>query len=92
MILKSGEFHHKRSFGVETRNCGAVLLECQWDGGVFEDGIFLGGIFRRGRFENGTFWGGIFWSGEWIGGVWEGGFDSSGRYRPRTAHPPFESR
>ncbi len=87
-ILRAGEFYHKESFGPEVVNRGAVLLECEWDGGVFESGIMLGGMFRRGRFQGGTFWGGVFWDGQWDDGVWECGFDRTGRYRPRTEQPP----
>ena len=88
LILKKGEFFHRKAFGPDTINRGAVLLECDWNGGVFESGIMMGGLFRSGRFVNGTFWGGVFWDGEWKGGVWENGFDRKGRYRPRTDHPP----
>jgi hypothetical protein len=63
VVLAQGEFHHKRRFGPETVNRGAVLLECEWDGGVFESGIMMGGIFRSGEFRGGTFWGGVFWDG-----------------------------
>jgi hypothetical protein len=86
-ILQAGEFYHKERFGPETVNRGAVLLECEWDGGVFESGVMLGGLFRDGEFQGGTFWGGIFWAGRWRGGTWESGFDREGRYRPRTDAP-----
>ena len=88
VVLKKGEFYHRKVFGPETVNKGAVLLECDWDGGTFESGIMMGGLFRAGRFIDGTFWGGVFWDGEWVGGIWENGFDRQGRYRPRTDHPP----
>jgi hypothetical protein len=88
-ILQAGEFHHKERFGPETVNRGAVLLECEWDGGVFESGVMLGGLFRDGEFRGGTFWGGIFWAGRWRGGTWESGFDREGRYRPRTDAPEY---
>jgi hypothetical protein len=88
LVLKKGEFYHRKIFGRETINRGAVLLECDWDGGTFESGIMMGGLFRSGLFVDGTFWGGVFWDGEWRGGVWENGFDRKGRYRPRTDHPP----
>ena len=90
VVLKPGEFYHRRSFGPETINRGAVLLECEWNGGTFESGVFLGGRFRDGQFLGGTFWGGLFWSGTWVSGCWESGFDRNGRYRPRTNHPPYE--
>jgi hypothetical protein len=86
-ILQAGEFYHRERFGPETVNRGAVLLECEWDGGVFESGVMLGGLFRDGEFQGGTFWGGIFWAGRWRGGTWESGFDREGRYRPRTDAP-----
>lgn len=88
LVLKEGEFYHKKKFGPQTINRGAVLLECEWDGGIFERGIMMGGIFRSGQFRDGTFWGGVFWDGEWHHGKWESGFDRNGRYRPRTDHPP----
>src|SRR6476646_5859229 len=78
VVLHEGEFHHKRRFGPETVNRGAVLLECEWDGGVFESGIMMGGLFRAGEFRGGTFWGGVFWDGLWTGGTWEAGFDRAG--------------
>lgn len=87
VVLERGEFHHKERFGPRTVNRGAVLLECEWDGGVFESGIMMGGLFRAGEFRGGTFWGGVFWDGRWTGGVWEAGFDRAGRYRPRTDVP-----
>ena len=90
VVLKKGEFYRRQTFGPNTVNRGAVLLECDWDGGTFESGIMMGGLFRAGRFIDGTFWGGVFWSGEWLGGTWENGFDRQGRYRPRTDHPPHE--
>ena len=65
LVLHEGEFHHKTSFGHGTVNRGAVLLECTWDGGVFESGVMLGGLFRSGTFAGGVFWGGV-----WLGGDW----------------------
>ncbi|HYL06242.1 MAG TPA: hypothetical protein VE075_09385 [Thermoanaerobaculia bacterium] len=88
-ILEVGEFFHQQRFGPATVNRGAVLLECEWDGGVFESGVMLGGLFRSGEFRGGTFWGGIFWAGRWRGGTWESGFDREGRYRPRTDPPEY---
>lgn len=87
-VLAAGEFHHKRPFGPGVVCRGAVLLECEWDGGVFESGMFLGGMFRRGEFLGGTFSGAVFSDGHWRGGTWQCGFDRHGRYRPRTDHPP----
>ena len=87
-VLQKGEFYHKQTFGPEIINRGAVLLECEWNGGIVESGILMGCFFRSGQFRGGSFWGGVFWDGEWIDGVWENGFDRSGRYRPRTDHPP----
>lgn len=86
-VLTRGEFHHKRSFGPGTICRGAVLLECEWDGGVFESGVMLGGLFRSGTFQDGVFWGGVWLGGSWMGGSWEHGFGPDGRYRPRTDHP-----
>lgn len=86
-LLLDGEFHHKERFGPEAVCRGAVLLECEWDGGVFESGVMAGGVFRAGEFRGGTFYGGIFLGGRWLGGTWENGFDGDGRYRPRTDHP-----
>jgi|SRR5579871_695825 len=88
LVLNSGEFYHRRAFGENTINRGAVLLECEWSGGIFESGVWMGGIFRAGEFRGGTFWGGIFWDGTWVSGKWESGFDRNGRYHPRTDHPP----
>ena len=87
VILGRGEFHHKKRFGKDAVARGAVLLECEWDGGVFEDGAFIGGLFRSGEFQGGTFWGGVWLGGTWRAGSWESGFDATGRYRPRTDHP-----
>ncbi|HSR53334.1 MAG TPA: hypothetical protein VLV83_21115 [Acidobacteriota bacterium] len=87
-VLEEGDFYHKQRFGPDTVNRGAVLLECEWDGGDFESGVMLGGFFRKGRFLGGVFWGGVFWEGEWRQGRWECGFDRQGRYRPRTDAPP----
>ena len=88
VALEAGEFHHKRSFGPEAVNRGAVLLECEWNGGVFEAGMMLGGFFRAGEFRGGIFSGAVFWDGVWRGGTWLGGFDRMGCYRPRTDAPP----
>ncbi|HTQ80959.1 MAG TPA: hypothetical protein VMM92_13255 [Thermoanaerobaculia bacterium] len=89
LVLNPGEFFHKARFGPEVVNRGAVLLECEWSGGVFESGVMLGGLFRGGEFRGGTFWGGVFWEGRWLGGSWESGFDREGRYRPRTDVPDY---
>lgn len=86
-ILLTGELHTNRKFGPETINRGAVLFECEWDGGVFESGLFLGGLFRSGQFAGGMFLAGIFLGGSWLGGVWEGGFDRAGIYRSRGDQP-----
>ncbi len=87
VVLQEGEFFIGRRFGPETVSRGAVLLECEWDGGRFESGVVLGGIFRSGDFAGGTFIGGIFAGGSWLGGHWECGFDRAGLYRARSAHP-----
>ncbi|HET9228096.1 MAG TPA: hypothetical protein VFR31_15580 [Thermoanaerobaculia bacterium] len=87
-MLAEGELHHRRRFGPGTVNRGAVLLECEWDGGVFESGALVSGVFRSGEFRGGTFLGGTFLGGEWTGGSWERGYDGTGRYHPRTDHPP----
>jgi hypothetical protein len=89
-ILRAGEFYHHERFGPATVNRGAVLLGCEWDGGVFESGVMAGGDFRGGEFRGGTFWKGIFWAGRWRGGTWESGFDRDGRYRPRTDAPRYD--
>ena len=88
-ILQPGELHFQKRFGPDTVNRGAVLFECEWDGGSFEAGIFIGGMFRSGQFAGGAFLGGIFWSGAWVGGTWEGGFDRQGLYHPRDVRPRF---
>jgi hypothetical protein len=88
LVLADGELYHHRRFGPETVNRGAVLLDCEWDGGVFESGLMVSGLFRSGEVRGGTFLGGLFWDGDWTGGSWERGFDRLGRYRPRTDHPP----
>ena len=90
LILQSGEFYHKHSFGPETVNRGAVLLECEWHGGTFESGMLLGGCFHSGVFCDGFFSGAVFWEGEWESGTWWCGYDRRGRYRPRGDHPPFD--
>lgn len=87
-VLAEGELYHQRRFGPGTVNRGAVLLDCEWDGGVFESGAFVSGAFRSGEFRGGTFLGGTFLDGAWTGGSWERGYDRRGRYRPRTDHPP----
>lgn len=87
LILKSGQLHIQKKFGPETINRGAILFECDWDGGRFESGLFTGGIFRSGHFVGGIFLGGIFWSGTWLSGTWEGGFDRDGIYHPRNDNP-----
>ncbi len=87
IILKCKELYRCARFGPDTVNQGAVLLDCEWDGGCFESGLFLGGIFRSGHFVTGMFLGGIFWDGTWDAGVWEGGFDRNGIYRPRGDAP-----
>ncbi|HYN20660.1 MAG TPA: hypothetical protein VE078_06845 [Thermoanaerobaculia bacterium] len=88
LVLQEGELYHQRRFGPETVNRGAVLLDCEWDGGVFESGLFVSGLFRTGEFRGGAFLGGIFWEGAWTGGSWERGYDRLGRYHARTEHPP----
>jgi hypothetical protein len=87
VVLEKGEFREKQTFGPGNVNRGAVLLECTWDGGVFESGVMLGGIFRSGTFRGGVFWGGVWLGGSWSGGTWEHGFGPDGAYRPRTEHP-----
>ena len=87
LILLTGELHAHKKFGPETINRGAVLFECDWDGGVFESGLFLGGMFRSGQFTGGMFLAGIFCGGSWVGGTWEGGFDRAGIYRSRNDIP-----
>jgi hypothetical protein len=88
LVLAEGELHHQRRFGPETVNRGAVLLDCEWDGGVFESGAMVSGLFRSGEIRGGTFLGGLFLDGSWTGGTWERGYDRHGRYRPRTDRPP----
>lgn len=88
LILHPGEIHRAETFGPNTINRGAVLIECDWDGGRFEAGLFMGGMFRSGDFTGGIFLGGIFLqSGRWISGTWEGGFDHEGLYRSRGVVP-----
>ena len=91
-VLEEGELHYRRRFGPQTVNRGAVLLECEWNGGVFESGMILGGIFRSGSFRGGFFSGAIFVAGEWLGGEWHCGYDAAGVYRPRTDAPPHRRR
>ena len=66
-VLGPGELHAHERFGADTVNRGAVLWECEWDGGVFESGVMLGGIFRAGEFRDG-----VVWAAYWKGGVVEG--------------------
>lgn len=87
LVLGEGEIRRREVFGAGTVNRGAVLLECIWDGGVFESGVMVGGLFRSGTFSGGVFWGGVFLGGTWTGGVWENGFGPDGQYHPRTVHP-----
>jgi hypothetical protein len=88
LVLHPGEIHRQQKFGANTVNRGAVLIECDWDGGRFEAGLFMGGMFRAGEFTGGIFLGGIFLqSGRWISGTWEGGFDSEGLYQSRGVIP-----
>ena len=89
LILQPGELHIQKSFGPHTVNRGAVLFECEWDGGRFEAGLLIGGMFRSGQFEGGIFLGGIFWDGAWVNGTWEGGFDRRGIYHSRDDRPRF---
>ena len=86
-ILHPGEQYERTRFGCGTVNRGAMLLDCEWDGGRFESGVFIGGMFRSGDFAGGTWMGGIFLNGTWHAGVWEGGFDPKGIYRPRGETP-----
>lgn len=86
-VLREGEFRRREKFGPETTNEGAILMECEWDGGVFAAGTMIGGVFRSGVFRGGTISGTVWLDGEWIDGRWESGFDQTGRYRPRTDHP-----
>ncbi len=88
LILHPGEIHHGQKFGPHTISRGAVLFDCDWNGGRFESGLFMGGMFRAGEFTGGTFLGGIFLrSARWIDGAWEGGFDDEGLYRSRNVIP-----
>ena len=87
LVLLPGEIHRHEEFGPHTVNRGAVLIECDWDGGRFESGLFMGGMFRSGDFTGGTFLGGTFLSGHWRDGTWEGGFDREGLYHSRGATP-----
>jgi hypothetical protein len=89
-VLAAGEFHRRAHFGPGTVNRGAVLLECEWDGGTFESGMMLGGRFVAGNVRGGSFSGVYFRAGQWHGGTWLGGFDHRGRYRPRGDQPPHE--
>jgi hypothetical protein len=89
LILERGELHIGQRFGPGAVNRGAVLFECEWDGGRFEAGLFIGGMFRCGQFAGGIFHGGIFWAGTWVRGTWEGGFDRQGLYHSRDVRPRF---
>jgi hypothetical protein len=86
-ILLPGELHEHERFGPATVNRGAVLWECEWDGGVFESGVMLGGIFRSGEFRDGVVWTTFWKGGVWKGGFWHNGFSPEGAYRPRGAFP-----
>jgi hypothetical protein len=86
-VLHEGEFFAHERFGPETFNRGAVLWECEWDGGVFESGVMLGGIFRTGEFRDGVVWATYWKGGVWKGGFWHHGFGPDGSYRPRGAFP-----
>ena len=86
-VLREGELHAHERFGAGTVNRGAVLWECEWDGGVFEAGVMLGGVFRSGTFRGGVFWSSHWKGGTWAGGFWHNGFGEDGRYRPRDAPP-----
>ncbi len=86
-VLLPGEFHEHERFGPATVNRGAVLWECEWDGGIFESGVMLGGIFRAGEFRDGVAWTTFWKGGLWKGGFWHNGFSPDGAYRPRDAFP-----
>ena len=86
-MLRGGELRSHERFGPEAVNRGAVLWECEWDGGIFESGVMLGGVFRSGTFRGGVFWAGLWKGGTWSGGLWHNGFGEDGRYRPRGAFP-----
>jgi hypothetical protein len=86
-VLGPGELHVHERFGSETICRGAVLWECDWDGGVFESGAFLGGLFRSGTFRGGVVWAAWWKGGRWEGGFWHHGFAPDGAYRPRDAPP-----
>jgi len=88
LVLLPGEWHFEKRFGPNTVSRGAVLFECEWDGGRFEAGLFISGMFRSGQFVGGIFLGGIFWGGTWLSGTWEGGFDRRGIYHSRGDIPP----
>lgn len=87
VVLREGELRSHERFGPEAVNQGAVLWECEWDGGVFESGVMLGGVFRSGTFRGGVFWSSLWKGGTWTGGFWHNGFGDDGRYRPRDAPP-----
>ena len=85
--LLPGEFYAHQAFDDRTVNCGALVFDCEWCGGIVESGVLLGGRFHAGEFRGGTFLGGVFMGGKWLGGHWEYGFDSTGTYRPRGDPP-----
>jgi Glycosyl transferase family 2 len=91
-VLREGAFFEHERFGPESVNRGAVLWECEWDGGVFESGVMLGGIFRAGEFRDGVVWATYWKGGVWKGGLWHHGFGPDGSYRPRGAFPGREPR
>jgi hypothetical protein len=86
-VLGAGEYFVHERFGPGTVNRGAVLWECEWNGGVFEAGVMLGGIFRAGEFRDGVVWTTLWKGGVWKGGFWHNGFAPDGAYRPRGASP-----
>lgn len=86
-VLRPGELRIHERFGPATVNRGAVLFECEWDGGVFESGVMLGGVFKSGTFCGGVFWSSHWKGGTWAGGFWHNGFGEDGRYRPRDWSP-----
>ncbi len=81
LTLHAGEFYRGVTFGPDTVNQGAVLMSCEWNGGLFLAGSMMGGIFHDGEFRGGVFWGGIFLGGTWRSGTWWHGFDARGRFR-----------
>ena len=91
-VLSSGAFHAHERFDASTVNRGAVLWECEWDGGIFESGVMLGGVFRSGAFRSGAVWAAWWKGGVWEDGFWHHGFGPNGSYRPRGACPASESK